>query len=183
MESLAADLTTMIRTPLHEEHVARMREIGEVHAYPAGTTLCRFGDLSNTFYYVLAGEVEAVDGVTGERYATSTLGPAQFFGEISFLHGGNAMLGARTVQDSQILVVPREALLSLMSQIPEMSDIIVSVFAARRRRLLESNEAGLVLVGAEVSKVIREIGAFALRNRIPVRSLSLDSAAAEKEIA
>ncbi|MEM9383708.1 MAG: FAD-dependent oxidoreductase [Pseudomonadota bacterium] len=182
MESLAADLKTMIRTPLHESHVARMRELGVVRDYAAGTTLSRFGEPADTFRYVIEGRVEAVDAITGERYAESTLGPTQFAGEISFLHGGSAMLGSRTVEPSKLLEVPREAMLSLMSQIPEMSDIIVNVFAARHRRLLESNDAGLVLIGAEASKAIREIGAFALRNRIPVRSLSLDSPAASEEM-
>lgn len=72
-------------------------------------------------------------------------------------------------------------MLRLMSQIPEMSDIIVTVLAARRRKLLESNEAGLVLIGAERSRTIREIGAFAARNRIPVRDLPLDRESAIRE--
>ncbi len=181
METLAADLTTMVRTPLHEDHVARMHEIGTVVDYPAGSWLAKLGDTNDRFFYLVEGELEAVDPVTGGRYGNASLGPTQYFGEISFLTGGNMMMGARAVQDSKVLCIPRAAMLDLMSQIPEMSDIIVTVFSARRRRLLESNEAALTLIGAEESRELRQIAAFAGRNKIPVRSLPLASHEAEEE--
>ncbi|NSX53400.1 FAD-dependent oxidoreductase [Parasulfitobacter algicola] len=179
MESLAADLSTMIRTPLEKSHVDAMRRVGSERQMKAGDILQKMGEPSDTFHYLVEGEVEAIDARTGERYGDATLGPTQFFGEISFLSGSKAILGARVVKDSTMICVPREKMLDLMSQIPEMSDIIVTVFAARRRRLLESNEASLTLIGAEVDRNIRHIASFAGRNRIPVRSLTLDEHEAE----
>ena len=179
MESLAEDLRTMVRTPLADEHVARLREIAESRDVPAGTIVQRPGDPMDTFLYVEAGEVEALDPVRWERYGDATLGPTQFFGDISLLQGGRAQLGARTVRDSRLLAVPRRALLDLMARIPEMSDIVITVFAARRRRQLEMNSGGLTLIGAEKDRDVRRIAAFAGRNRIPVRSLSLEEHAAE----
>ena len=179
MDRMAPDLQTMIRTPLHEAHVRAMQRIGEERDFAPGDMIAVLGEPITTFYYVLSGEVEAIDSRTGGRYGNGTLGPTQFFGEISFLNGGNAMLGARVVAPSKLLCVPREDMLRLMSDIPEMSDIIVTVFAARRRRLLESGDASLTLIGAEVDRNIRRIAAFAGRNRIPFRSLSLDEHEAE----
>ncbi|MEL6511391.1 MAG: FAD-dependent oxidoreductase [Pseudomonadota bacterium] len=179
MDRMAPDLQTMIRTPLHEVHVRAMQRIGEERDFAPGDMIAVLGEPITTFYYVLSGEVEAIDSRTGGRYGNGTLGPTQFFGEISFLNGGNAMLGARVVAPSKLLCVPREDMLRLMSDIPEMSDIIVTVFAARRRRLLESGDASLTLIGAEVDRNIRRIAAFAGRNRIPFRSLSLDEHEAE----
>jgi len=180
MESLAADLRTMVRTPLDESHVAAIREAGRIRQLDAGDTLVTLGDPIELFWYVEEGELEAVNAVTGERYGGATLGPGQYVGEISFLNGGRHMLGARAVAASRLIEVPRQAMLRLMSQIPEMSDRIVSVFAARRRRLLESNDANLTLVGAEVDREVRRIAAFANQNRIPVRSLTLGEHEAEK---
>jgi thioredoxin reductase (NADPH) len=128
---------------------------------------------------VLEGELAALDPVTGQRYGEATLGPGQFFGEISFLWGGALMLGAEAVRDTTPSDGGREAMLDLMSRIPEMSDIVITVFAARRRRLLESGRASLTLIGAEVDRTIRSIAGFAGRNRIPFRSLTLDEAEAE----
>ena len=174
MESLAADLETLVRTPLSESHVDALKRVGEVRDHAAGDWLVRLGDPLDTFFYVLDGEVEAVDPTTNERYGNATLGPTQYFGDIGFLNGGPVTVGARMVRDSRILCVPREAMLTLMSRVPEMSDIVVTVLAARRRRQLESNDAALTLVGAEVDRNIRKIAAFASRNRIPTRSLTVD---------
>jgi thioredoxin reductase (NADPH) len=83
------------------------------------------------------------------------------------------MLPARAVKDSRVLAVAREPMLALMRAVPEMSDIIVTVLAGRRRRLIESNESSLTVIGAEESRELRRIVAFAGRNRIPVRMLPL----------
>ena len=66
-----------------------------------------------------------------------------------------------------------------MSQIPEMSDIIITVFAARRRRQLEDRRSGLYLIGEEVDRNVRRIAEFASRNRLPYASVPLHSPEAE----
>lgn len=185
MESLAVDLSTATRTPLEPEHIAAMRKIGSMRDFAAGEALVQFGDPISEFIWVESGEVEAVDPVTGGRYGGgATLGPGQFFGEISFLSGGRVLMGARAVQDSKVLCVPRDAMLDLMSRLPEMSDIIVTVFAGRRRRLLESNQSALTILGAERSRALRRLAAFASRNKIPVRMIELgtEEATAEAEV-
>ena len=179
METLAQDLATMVRTPLHESHVAEMRKIGVIRNYAKGDMLAEAGVPLDVFHYVIDGAVAAIDPRTGERYGEGFLGPTQFYGEISFLSGDRALLAGRCIEDSVILEVERKAMLALMGRIPEMSDIIITVFAARRRRLLESGEASLTLIGAEEDRIIRQIAAFAGRNRIPYRSLTLGEHEAE----
>ncbi len=179
MESLAQDLATMVRTPLHDSHVAALREIGVERDWAAGEMLQEYGKPAETFHYVVDGAVEAVDPRTGGRYGDAHLGPTQFFGEISFLSAGKAMMGARCIEKSRIITVEREPMLELMGRVPEMSDIVITVFAARRRRLLESGEASLTLIGAEEDRHIRQIAAFAGRNKIPFRSLTLGEHEAE----
>ena len=66
-----------------------------------------------------------------------------------------------------------------MSQIPEMSDIIITVFSARRRRQLDDRDGVLRLIGEDEDRDVRRIAEFANRNRIPYRSLPLRSPEAE----
>ncbi|SLN60135.1 Thioredoxin reductase [Roseivivax jejudonensis] len=176
MESFAADLATMVRTPLEDTHVRALSRAGQEVHLAAGEMAHRPGEVLDVFLYVLDGELEAVDPATGARYGGATLGPTQFFGDTSFLYGARSLSGARAVRDSRLLSVPRDTLLRLMSEMPEMSDIIVTVFAARRRRIVESREGGLVLVGVEDSRNLRDVAAFAGRNHLPCRELALDSA-------
>ena len=179
METLAADLATMVRTPLTEAHVERIRGIGREVDIPAGETFMPLGAEMDRFFYLLDGEAEAVDSMTGGRYGGgATLGPGQFAGEIGFLTGGRSMLAMRAVTDCRFLVADRAPMLALMAQVPELSDIVVTVMAARRRRLLESNEASLTLIGMDRDRNVAAIAAFAARNRIPYRTLDLGDAEA-----
>lgn len=180
METLAGDLRTMVRTPLDAAHVAAMRKVGYERDVNAGEIAHRAGELTTEFAYLLSGEMEAVDPATGDRYGDgATLGPTQFAGDISFLSGSAFPMSLRAVQNTRLLCVERTVMLELMSRIPEMSDIIISVFAARRRGQLDRGSSNLTLIGAEVDRNIRQIAAFAGRNRIPVRTLTLEEAEAE----
>ena len=175
MESIGADLRQMQRTPLAATHVAALRAAGAIVTYPAGAFLARPGDPADRFRYVEDGEIEVVNAYTDERHLASTLGPTQFMGEIALLNGGAWTMAMRAVRDTRVIEVPREAMLTLMAQIPEMSDILITVFAARRRRQLDDRDSTLTLIGEGVDRGVRRIAEFASRNRIPYTSLSLDS--------
>ncbi len=175
MESLAADLKTMVRTPLAEAHVEAIRTISKEQTFSSGDMVAKVGDPMEHFIYILDGEIEVVDPWTGERYLPNTLGPTQFMGEIAFLNGGSFSLPMRAAQDTRVLCAPREDMLDLMARIPEMSDHIITVFSARRRRQIEENDSSLKLIGADVDRNIRDIEAFATRNRIPFQSVPIGS--------
>src|ERR1700722_12066218 len=179
METIGADLRQMQRTPLAAPHVEALRAAGKVVTHPAGTILARLGAPADCFVYVEEGEVELVNPYTGERNLPSTLGPAQFMGEISFLNGGAWSIPMRAVRDTRVIEVPRETMLTLMSQIPEMSDIIITVFSARRRRLLDERVSSLRLIGEDEDRDVRRIAEFASRNHISYSSLPLRSPEAE----
>ena len=178
METIGRDLREMQRTPLAASHVAALRAVGRVVDYPAGALLCRPGQPIDRFVYVEQGEIEVVNAFTDERLVPSTLGPTQFMAEIAILSGGNWSMPMRAVSDTRVLEVPRVDLLRLMSHIPEMSDIIITVLSARRRRQLEAQDAALVLIGDDASREVRRVAEFVSRNRLPFRSLPLDSAEA-----
>src|SRR3979490_2608249 len=157
METIGGDLRQMQRTPLAAAHVEELRPAAQGVTYPAGTILARLGAPADRFVYVEEGEVELVNPYTGERNLPSTLGPTQFMGEIAFLNGGAWTMPMRAVRDTRVIEVPREAMLTLMSQIPEMSDIIITVFSARRRRQLDDRVSSLRLIGEDEDRNVRRI--------------------------
>jgi thioredoxin reductase (NADPH) len=169
----------MQRTPLAAPHVEALRAVGRIVTYPARVFLARPGNPMDRFTYIEDGEVEVVNSYTDERHLPFTLGPTQFLGEIAFMNGGAWSMSMRTVRDTRVIEVPREAMLGLMSRIPEMSDIIITVFSARRRRQLDEKDSSLLLIGENDDRDVRRIAEFASRNRIPYRSLELGSPEAE----
>ena len=55
METLAEDLATMVRTPLHDNHVELMRQIGTVRTFSVGEDLVKAGDPIDAFRAEHAG--------------------------------------------------------------------------------------------------------------------------------
>lgn len=170
----------MQRVPLAAAHVDALRAAGRQVDYPAGTVIVRPGDPIDRFVYVEDGEIEVMNPFTEERHVPSTLGSTQFMAEISFLYGGSWTMPMRAVRDTRAIEVPREAMLRLMAAIPEMSDIVITVLAARRRRQLDARDGMLVLIGEEEDRDIRRIAEFASRSRLPYSSYEAASPEASR---
>lgn len=179
METIGRDLREMQRIPLHPSHVAVIRAAGRERHYEKGAVLTEVGTPVDRFVYVEQGEIEVVNPFTGERLVPSTLGPSQFMAEISLLSGGNWSMPMRAASDTIVIEVPRRDMLRLMSAVPEMSDIIITVLAARRRRQLEAGDGMLVLIGEESDRAIRRVAEFAARNHVPYRSHPIGSPEAD----
>jgi thioredoxin reductase (NADPH) len=173
METIAFDLQQTKRTPLAEEHLAALRSIGQAKSYAKGELVAQAGLATDRFILIEEGEVEVLSPRTGERLLEHALGPGQYAGDIAFLNGGSFSLSMRAAQPTRVIEVPRVAMLALMASVPEMSDIIIGVFAARRRSQLELNVSSLQLIGLEQNKEIRRVAEFASRNRIPFKAIEL----------
>ncbi len=168
MESLAEDLATMVRRPLSADHVAALRRIGTIREVPEGEIFLRAGDPSDMFIYVLEGGFQLWDEAKDQALNENILGAGQFIGEIAFLVGGRMLYTMRAISPARVIEVPRDAMLRLMAAEPEMSDIVVSVFAARRRAMLERNATAITVVGPAEDRRVRAVAAFCARNKLPV---------------
>lgn len=175
MEQLGQDLETMRRVPLAEAHVEAICEIGEEKTYEAGAIVAEIGDRMDRFLYVLEGEIEVVDPQTGLRLMEASLGPTQFMGEIGFLNRGTNYLKMRAACDTRVIEAPRLAMLDLMSRVPELSDHIITVFAARRRAQFEASNGAIKVIGADRDPQVQAVERFLSRNRLPFQSYDLDS--------
>jgi thioredoxin reductase (NADPH) len=174
MEGIGADLEVMKRVPLAAGHIDAIRAIGRERSYGAGDIMARIGDPMDRFLYVVEGEIEVLDPYSDKRMGDATVGPGQFVGELSFLSGGNYFLGMRAVSRTVTIEVAREAMLDLMARVPELSDHIITVFAARRQQLIERRSSSIKVIGSELDPDIQKVGAFLSRNHIPFESFDLD---------
>lgn len=183
MESFAIDLKITPRTPLEPEHVEALRKVGRERTFGDRELIANVGDPMDTLIYVIDGKIEVVDPFTLEPFLDSFLGPNQFAGEIPLLYGGAWTLPIRSTGETRVLEVPRAELLKVMSRIPELSDIIITVLNGRRRRAWEQNDGGLTVIGADESRELRQAMAIAHRAHIPVRPLALNSPEARAVLA
>lgn len=176
METLGQDLETMRRVPLAPAHVDAICAIGGEKFYPAGSIVMDIGEPMDRFVYVVEGEIEAVNPYTEERLFEHGLGPTQFMGEIAFLNRGTNYMKMRASKDTRVIEAPREAMLELMSRVPELSDHLITVFAARRRKQFELRNSAVKVIGADRDPGVQAVERFLSRNRIPFQSYDLDAA-------
>ncbi|TAD83464.1 MAG: thioredoxin-disulfide reductase [Sphingomonadales bacterium] len=175
MEALGQDLETMRRVPLAPAHVDAICAIGGEKFYPAGTIVMDIGEAMDRFVYVVEGEIEVADPHTGERLLPSSLGPTQFLGEIGFLNGGTNIMRMRAAVDTRVIEAPRAEMLALMSRVPELSDHLITVFAARRRKQFELRNDTIKVIGADRDGQVQAVERFLSRNRIPFQSYDMDA--------
>ncbi|NTX11402.1 cyclic nucleotide-binding domain-containing protein [Myxococcus sp. CA051A] len=124
--ALAATLRKVdFLAPLNPEELETVARGAEHLQWPAGTELFRQGDAGESFYVVLAGEVQLRD--TGGQ-AVATVKPGGFFGELALLTGEPRTATAVTATACELAAVGREDFRSVVMANPgvalEMSRIL-----------------------------------------------------------
>ncbi|MEL7199081.1 MAG: FAD-dependent oxidoreductase [Pseudomonadota bacterium] len=173
METFGEELETMRRVPLAKAHVEAIRKIGREVTYKIGEIVADIGDPMERFVYVVEGELEVVNPYTDERLMESALGPTQFMGEIGFLNRATNYLKMRAAKPTLAIEAPREAMLDLMARVPELSDHLITVFAARRRKQFEMKNSAVKIIGADRDPQVQACERFLSRNRIPFQSFDM----------
>jgi thioredoxin reductase (NADPH) len=181
----APDRTPVVRTEsdvafprLDEAQVATMAGAGRTEQIAAGEVLFSPGDLDNDLILVLSGCVEILDDAdTPEERVLVTYGPRQFIGELNLITAEPTLLTGRVTAPSEVVLVSREALRTVVSRDSRLGDLIMNALVARRAIIIEA-ESGARLIGSGGDPYTRELREFLTRNRVPHRFIDIDRDAA-----
>jgi thioredoxin reductase (NADPH) len=99
------------------------------------------------------------------------LEPGQFTGEMGLLLGQTAFADCIAVESGEVVLVAPLEIADLVQVDPEVSDILLPAFAARRLLLMQRQQGTLTLVGHEGAPALQKVVEYAERNRIPYRWL------------
>jgi thioredoxin reductase (NADPH) len=144
--------------------------------YREGQKLIEVGDCDFMFFVVKSGEIEILDE-TGETPKTVViLGPGEFTGEVAHLTGGPSLVSAVARGDCEVYEVSAEGVRQIINRFPELGDVILQAFIARRHILTESGHfTGLRVVGSRYSRDTFRIRDFLCKNRVPFTWLDLEA--------
>src|SRR4028118_338753 len=138
---------------------------GQTRKTEAGQVLFRAGDPSNDFIVVLEGEVEVVDDFAGESRVMGVFHESRFLGEVNMRTGQAMYLSAVVREGGEVLAIARERLKEVVTEEPNLSDIILKAFIARRAWGMRAG-FGLRIVGSRHSGDATRLREFAARNRL-----------------
>ena len=172
------DLGAAAFPTLDESQLSRLSRCAEasVERYKAGQTLFQAGDRGFKFFVVKSGEIEIVDD-SGEAPKTVAVHrKGGFTGDVAQLTGQPAVVSAVARTDGEVYAVSQEALRQILNQCPDLGDIILQAFIARRQLLRESGSfTGLRVIGSRYSRDAFRIRDFLARNRVLFTFLDLES--------
>ncbi len=159
---------------LTTDQIELMRPFGTEQPTAAGDVLFEIGDLEYPMVVVLTGRVRVVDRSFGANHLIGESGPGEFVGELGLLTGQTVFLACEVMEAGVVLCIPPGKVRKLIRTVPEIADLIVTAFAARRERLMETAAATLKLVGPRDSGPALVLREFLDRNRIPHRWMDRD---------
>src|ERR671912_676215 len=151
---------------LREDQIEILRRYGQKRKTEVGDVLFRAGDTQNDFIVILEGEVEVVDDFAGEARTIGVFLAGRFLGELNMLTGQAMYLTAVVSEAGEVLAVPRERLKEVVTEEPNLSDVILKAFLARRSYMMRTG-LGLRIIGSRHSGDAARLREIAARNRVP----------------
>ncbi len=155
---------------LTDDMVERLRGYGSEETIPAGVTLFRQGARQVDMFVVLDGEIEiSIPTENGGCKVIANHKRFDFSGELNLLTSQGSLVEARTVRDSVVLRIPREALQRLMRAQGDIANLITSATIWRRIGIIGDGIGGILLMGHADDAETVELQRFLIRNSYPHR--------------
>jgi len=174
---MAQDLNAMAFPTLTEEQITQLARYAgaPTKTFRAGEALFRAGDRDPKFYIIKSGELEIID-VTGDQPKTIRMqGPGDFTGDVGHLTGSPKVVSAIARSDCEVYEMSEADLRKVLNQDPQISDLILQAFIARRQLMRESPEfTGLRVIGSRYSRDTFRIRDFLAKNRVLFTWLDLE---------
>jgi thioredoxin reductase (NADPH) len=158
----------------------RMTAYGVAQPVAVGDVVFGPGDVDYDLVLVESGWIEIVSPATGDELESvvARYGPGGFLGELNFLTGQTAYLMARVTEAGRIHRISRAQFRRLMAAEPDLSDILLRTFLARRDLLRDGPAArAIAILGSALSADSLALRTFAARQRLAHLWLDADSAA------
>src|SRR4028119_1570605 len=166
MHDRSGEIRSTRAPALREDQAEILGRYGKTRMTEAGQVLFRAGDTQNDFVVVLEGEVEMIDDFAGEARTMGVMRPGRFVGDLNMLTGQPIYRSAVVRVGGEVLAISRERLKEVVTEEPNLSDIILKAFLARRAWSLRTG-LGLRIIGSRHSGDATRLRGFAARNRLP----------------
>lgn len=128
-------------SPLSHELLHELAMHTERRLYAHGELVIQQGDYGEELFIVERGKVEVlIDRHHGMEHV-ATLGPRDFFGEMSLLTGEQRRASVRADGEVSLLVVSKEALQPILEAVPELATHLSEVLSARELELGRHSQA------------------------------------------
>ncbi len=173
----AQNLEAIAFPKLNDEQIARLGRYAGASPKKirAGEALFQAGDRDAKFFVIKSGEIELVDDTGDKAKTIRVLGAGEFTGDVGHLTGNPKVVSAVAKTDCEVYEISDNALHEILNQDPQLSDVILQAFIARRQLMREMGEfVGLRVIGSRYSRDTFRIRDFLAKNRVMFTWLDLE---------
>ncbi len=119
---------------LSSEELRSIEKIAEIKTFQAGEVLFKEGDPGDGMYVIIRGRVQIATIVGQEQQRVLSLfGPGEFFGEMAVLDNEPRSASASAKDESELVFIPRAAMLERLGNSPQLAFSLVREFSLRLR--------------------------------------------------
>lgn len=159
---------------LGEEHTKTLCGLGKLMNFQPGEFLFKAGDTDFPFYVIKSGEVEILaDSREGEKtVVVHTAGG--FTGDVDLLTGRPIMVTGKAKTAVEALAITKETLHTILSDRPNLGEILLKAFLMRRQLLEQSGFSSVRVIGSQYSRDTHRIREFLTKNKVPFSWMNLE---------
>jgi CRP/FNR family transcriptional regulator, cyclic AMP receptor protein len=155
------DVTSILRQTsllgsVPDEELKALAAISRLRNFRRGQVVFTRSDPGDTVVVVVSGRVKVtVRSADGGELTLAVIPPGGLLGELGVVDGGPRSADAETLEASQLLLIPRDAVRDICARVPSAAQALTNSVAATLRRLTEAT-ADLVFLDLprRVAKVL-----------------------------
>jgi len=130
--------TNLLRS-VPAEDLSALAAASRLRTFGRGQVVFTRGDPGDTVIVVVSGRVKVVvRSADGGALTLAIIGPGGVFGEVGVADGGPRSSDAQTLDESRLLLVPREAIQEICARVPAAAQALTASIAATLRRLTDA---------------------------------------------
>ena len=141
MEKLAVLSGSPLFEMLSNQELEYVAELSRPRRYSAGQVVFEEGELGDSLYVIVSGEVEVIRrDAGGDSKVIATLGPPEFFGEMSLIDKEYRSASIRAKTDAELLHLTAENLTTFRKQHRDgFTFVVINIARVLSSRLREAN--------------------------------------------
>jgi len=141
---MAADVTGILRETsllrsVPEQDLKALAAVSRLRSFRRGQIVFTRGDPGETVIVVVSGRVKmSVRSADGGELTLAIIHAGGLTGEVGVVDGGPRSADAETLEDSQLLLIPRDAVRDVCTRVPAAAQALTNSIAATLRRLTDA---------------------------------------------
>jgi CRP-like cAMP-binding protein len=123
-------------SPLSKPELKELVEHLSVKSYAAGEVPVRQGEPGDSFYVIKSGRVNVImEKSPDDTAVVATLGPGNFFGEMSLLTGATRTASIHVMDDAELIVIDKESFGITLVNNPSIAESLSHILSERQAGL------------------------------------------------